>query len=110
MKVFNKTKNLIVVDNITIASTIAQKITGLIGKNSPSSLFIRTHWGIHTFGMKFPIDCLVLDNNGIVKSFYKNMSPNRVFIWLPIYSRVLELPQNSIEKGRINLGDCLEIV
>jgi uncharacterized membrane protein (UPF0127 family) len=85
------------------------KIIGLIGKEKPEPLMIKTHFGIHTFGVKFPIDIIILNNENIVKSIKKNLKPNRIFLWNPAYEKVLELPQETIEKKRIKINEVIEL-
>lgn len=82
---------------------IQEKIQGLIGKDKPYALMIRTRFGIHTFGLKFPIDVLILNNENKVVSIKKNLKTNRIFLWNPMYDRVIELPRGTIEKKGIRI-------
>lgn len=91
------------------AKNIKEKITGLIGKEKPFPLMIKTHFGIHTFGLKFPIDILILDKNNKVISLKKSLKPNNIFLWNPLYNTVLELPQETIEKKRIKTHDTVNL-
>jgi hypothetical protein len=85
-----------------------EKIVGLIGKKKPESVFIRTRFGIHTFFLKFPIDVMILDSkNKVVDS--KTIKPNRTFFWNPIYDKVLELPEGTIEEKKIKNGNEIKI-
>jgi uncharacterized protein len=91
------------------ATSLREKIQGLIGKDKPQALLIKTHFGIHTFGVKFPIDVLILDNENKVMSIRKNMKPNRIFLWNPKYEKVIELPDGTIEKRKIKINIPLDI-
>ncbi len=51
-----------------------------------------TRWGIHTFGMKYPIDIIVLDNQQKIIQIKYDLKPNRIFFWNPKYSSIIELP------------------
>lgn len=62
--------------------------------------------GIHTFGMKFPIDVVVLDDNTTVKRIKRDMKPGRFFFWSPKYKKILELPVGS----GVEIGDVLDLV
>ncbi len=88
---------------------IKEKIIGLIGQEKSHSLFIKTHFGIHTFGLKFPIDVLILNNENRVVSLKKNLKPKRIFVWNPIYEKVVELPEGTIEKKRIIMHDTINL-
>lgn len=87
------------------AKDLKETFFGLIGKDKPYSLMLKTHFGIHTFGLKFPIDVLILNNNDKVVRIKKSLKPNRVFLWNPRYQRVLELEKGYVDKNKIKLND-----
>lgn len=89
---------------------IKEKIIGLIGKEKPEALMIKTHFGIHTFGLKFPIDVLILNKKNKVVAMRKNLQPNRIFLWNPVYEKVLELPAGTIDKKRIKLKNAIDLL
>jgi len=91
------------------AVNLKQKIQGLIGENKPFALLIKTHFGIHTFGLKFPIDVLILSPKNKVVSLKTNLKPCRIFLWNPLYEKVLELPVGTIEKNGIKIKDAIDI-
>ena len=91
------------------ATTILEKITGLIGTTNPYPLLIHTRWGIHTFGMKYPIDILILDRKNCVMKMHSSLSPNRIFVWNPKYHWIIELPSGSVQKMNIKQGDYIEL-
>jgi uncharacterized membrane protein (UPF0127 family) len=82
-----------------------KKVIGLLGKNKPEVVIFETRFGIHTFGLKFPIDLLILDNNGTVV-LAKSVKPNRIVIWNIKYKTVIELPSNTISRTKI--GDIIK--
>lgn len=84
-----------------------QVAIGLIGSKKANSLLFSTRFGIHTFGLKFPIDVLILDNDNKVVKMSINLMPNKLLVWNPKYKKVLELPSGIINKKRIKLGDTL---
>jgi uncharacterized membrane protein (UPF0127 family) len=89
--------------------THREKMIGLLGKDKAIPIYFKTHFGIHTFGMKFPIDVLILDDTNKVVKKVENLSPNRIFIWSPVYERVLELPSGFIAHRHFNTGDEVTI-
>ena len=91
------------------ALNIVDKIIGLIGKKDFQPLLIRTRFGIHTVGMRVPIDVMILDNKNKVVSFRKNLSQNKLFFWNPKYNTVIELPFGFIEKKKIAIGQRINI-
>lgn len=91
------------------SATLFEKARGLIGRDTPRTLLIRTRWGIHTFGVRFPIDVVVLSDGGIVMKT-KKLLPNRIMFWDPHWPTVLELPEGTIVNDRVLLGDRLDFV
>lgn len=83
------------------ANTFLKKTSGLIGKNKLQALLIKTRFGIHTFGLKFPIDVLILDKNNRIVCLRENLQPNRVFVWPPRYDTVVELPNGFIKSKHL---------
>lgn len=86
-----------------------KKVIGLIGQRSPETIFFRTRYGIHTFGVKFPIDVLILNSNMQVEVLKKNLKQNKIFLWNPRFDLVLELPNGYIREKKIEKGDRIDI-
>ncbi len=109
MRLINLNGNQEIVKEIHKADTITKKINGLIGKNNPQALYLETRWGIHTFGVKFPLDIIILDSKWRVKKIHESLKPMKIFFWNPIYFRVLELPQDTLKNSKVSLDDVLII-
>ncbi len=87
-----------------------KKSKGLIGQSKTQNIYFKTRWGIHTFGVKFPTDIVILDNsNGVVK-LRENLKPNRIFFWNPKYEKVLELRNGTIKKRKMRLGKPITLI
>lgn len=100
MQAFNRTKGRTIAEDVLVARTLAEKSAGLTKYASPRAMYFETRSGVHTFGMRFPIDVVLLDQKGRVRAIKKNMPPGRFFFWNPRWKRVLELPAGSgAEKG-----------
>lgn len=106
MRFFNKTKNVLVSDDVLALETFREKSDGMRAFNEPRAVYFETRWGVHTLGMKFPIDVAILNKDGKVVALQKDMKPNKFFFWNPKYKRVLEL---SVESG-IDVRDGLELI
>lgn len=91
------------------AKSLKDRVVGLIGKPEAHGLIINTRFGIHTFGLKFPIDVAVLNHNNEVVKMKKSLKPHSFFVWDPKYSKVVEMPHGSIDKSGINLGTKIEL-
>lgn len=89
------------------ATTWKDKIIGLIGKDTPTSLYFETRWGIHTFGLKKPIDIVILDSQDRIQVIKSHLKPNRILLWNPKYFRVVELPVDEIKRLKLHIGEKL---
>ena len=86
---------------------------GLLGRSSledGEGLLIRPCKGIHTFGMKFPIDAVFLNKNIRVIAISKNILPNRMTRMYFEASSVIELPAGTLDRTATLAGDQLEII
>ncbi len=86
-----------------------EKTRGLLFAKKAYSILIETRFGIHTFGLLFPIDVLVLDAHNKVVKISSNLKPNRIFLWNPRFNKVLELPEDDIKRYRIQVGDEIKL-
>ncbi len=86
-----------------------EKSKGLIGEKKAFPVFFKTRFGIHTFGMKFPIDVVILDQKMCVVLLRKNLEPNRFLFWNPIYCGVLELPSGEAKRIGIEKDSLLKL-
>jgi uncharacterized protein len=89
---------------------ILDRSKGLIFTTTPQSVLINTRIGIHTFGMKFALDILILDKHYKIVKLKKNIKPNRIFLWNPLHKTVIELPPGDIQKNNLKIGDTLKII
>src|SRR6266581_4925910 len=100
MRAINSTKNQDLASRLAIAESIFSRMKGLLGRNSlddGEGLLIRPSKGIHTFGMKFPIDAIFLNKENRITAVSKELPPNRL---TPIYfsaACVIELPAGTVE-------------
>lgn len=112
MPVINLTKNTWLATKIRKADNFITRLVGLLKRSTlgpEEALWLMPSKGIHTIGMKFPIDVVFLDKNNFVLRIVSGMVPNRIGgIKLRAYS-VLELPNGTIKKSYTEVGDQLEI-
>jgi len=86
-------------------NTFWKKTRGLIGITDTTPVYFETRWGIHTYFLKGPIGVVILDNESRVQSI-KVVKPNRTYIWNPLFSRVVEIP-NVRAKNMPKVGEKL---
>lgn len=89
---------------------LTERSIGLMRYKKPTPVLIHTRFGIHTFGLTFQIDVLVLDNNNIVVKYAENLPPGRIFVWWPLHKKVIELPAGGLKKSGIKKGDKIKLI
>lgn len=85
-------------------------LVGLLGKKKPQPILLKTRFGIHTFGMQFAIDVIILSKNSTIAEFKTNLKPNRLFFWNPEHNTVLELPKGFIKKKKLQKQQKITLV
>ena len=83
---------------------------GLMGKEKAYPIYFKTRFGIHTFFLKFSIDVVILDNEKGVVKLVEHLSPNKFLFWNLKYNHVVELPEGSIKRKGIVLGEKINLV
>ena len=109
MKITNITKDKIIANNAVAPKGLIAQSIGLIGAKKPYALVLNTSLGVHTFGVRFPVDILVLDKDDKVVSIKENLAPFRIFVWNPRFSKVIELAAGTIKKTKTSVGDKLSL-
>ena len=107
MKVINQTRKTTIAENIIKPKSLLDQSLGLLKYHTPRAMLLKTHFGIHTFGMSYPIDVLILNKQKRVVAMKENVKPNRIFVWDFRFETVLELPPGTIKKNEIKLTDQL---
>jgi uncharacterized membrane protein (UPF0127 family) len=106
----NADRGSVLATQAAIADSSVSRCVGLLKHDSlpeGHGLWIVPCEGIHTFGMKFPIDVVFLDRAKKVVKVRRNMGPRRISLHLWAHS-VLELPVGIIDATGTVRGDRLE--
>jgi uncharacterized membrane protein (UPF0127 family) len=103
-------KSAILIDEVISANNIEDRVIGLLKADKPYPLHIKTRWGIHTFGMRYAIDVVILDDNFAVQTIKTNLKPWRVFLWNPLFKHVLELPKGTVKSKHITTNSQLNLL
>lgn len=111
MVLVNANKKTLVSDRCHFANTVLKRMVGLLNRRAMTEgdgLLIDRCYGIHTIGMRFPIDVLFLDKDLRVIRVVNALPPFRTCaVKKAVY--VLELPVGSIERTRTEPGDQIQI-
>ncbi len=112
MPVINLTRKTWLATKVRKADNFITRLVGLLRRTKlgpEEALWLMPSKGIHTIGMKFPIDVVFLNRESKVIGISSGMAPYRIScIRLRGYS-VLELPTGMIRKSHTEIGDQLEI-
>jgi hypothetical protein len=110
--VINLTKKTWLATKVRKADNFVTRLVGLLKRKTlgpEEALWLLPSKGIHTIGMKFPIDVIFLNGKNKVVSIIPAMAPQRVSWFRFTAYSVLELPEGTIRKSRTEIGDELEI-
>jgi len=113
MKIYNVTKNTVVAQHTELARSFIKRFFGLMGRKilpEGHAMVITPCNSIHMLFMRFPIDAVFIDKNGVVLHLVENIKPWRVSRIIGDARSVIELPVGSIRKSSSQIGDTLEIV
>ena len=94
---------------LEIAMDSQSRKKGLLGRDGldPGHAFvIAPCQGIHTFGMRFPIDVVAVTRDGTVVKTRANVRPNRIVMAWSAFA-IIELRANSLRASDLIVGDQL---
>lgn len=112
MNAINQKNGKALADKLLIAETMFARMRGLLGRDSLTkgeALLIRPCKGIHTFGMRFPIDVVFLDRQYKVVATSRHILPNRMSTIYISAQSVIELPTGVVDSCEVNPGDQITI-
>ena len=110
--VYNKTKETFLAFRVNIADSIAGRLIGLLGRRSlkpDSGVWIVPANAIHTVGMLFSFDVVMIDKDFKVVSVKELVKPFRIVLPKLRAESVIELPAHTIFRSRTEVGDELVI-
>lgn len=112
MYVYNQTKETFLAFRVRVADTILSRMVGLLGQNSlkpESGIWIVPCNSIHTLGMRFTIDVVLIDRNFKVVGLRELVRPFSITRPNLRAESVLELTAHTIFRSRTEIGDQLQI-
>ena len=102
----------VVASRVDVASKRVERAIGLLRRKvfSPGEgLLITPCRGVHTWFMRFAIDILALDKNGVVVDAVSNLTPWRIRLPRRGGVNVLELPAGSLTRSKTEVGHHIEM-
>jgi uncharacterized membrane protein (UPF0127 family) len=110
VRAVNTTRGTVLGECIRVADTGLSRIIGLLGERKlppGDGLLIVPSQGVHTWGMLFPIDIVVLDGGWNVLALRARMRQFRMTRIFWKAAAVLELPPGVLDSTSTALGDTL---
>jgi hypothetical protein len=103
----NASLNRVLADRVDVAATRATRAVGLLSRSGlepGEALWIVPSRGVHTWGMRFTIDVLALDEEGTVIDCVSNLRPWRIRLPRRGTAGVLELPAGTLQASGTSVG------
>ena len=110
--VYNKTRETFLAFRVAVADSILGRLVGLLGRKSlapDSGVWIVPSNAVHTIGMLFSFDLVLIDKDFKVVGLRELVRPFRVTWPNHRAESVIELPAHSIFRSRTQIGDQLLI-
>src|SRR5262245_26295836 len=112
VSIYNQSKQTFLAKRVAVADTGLRRLIGLLGRSSlevDTGMWILPANSIHTFGMLFRFDVVLIDRAYRVVGLRERIPPF-FMTWPNLRARsVLELPANTISSSRTAVGDQLHI-
>jgi uncharacterized protein len=111
-RIYNCTKGTLLASHAEIADSIRTRLIGLLGRGAldpGGGLWLFPSSSIHTIGMRFPIDVVMLSRDATVVGVCESVRPFSI-VWPNLHAKsILELPADTIAKSSTEAGDLLQI-
>jgi uncharacterized membrane protein (UPF0127 family) len=108
----NRRHGRFLAETIEAAFDSASRRRGLLGRDGMidgSALIIAPCQAIHTFGMRFAIDVVFANKDGLVLKCCPAVRPGRLAGCFSAFA-VIELPAGAIERSETRVNDAIECV
>ena len=105
----NDSRGTLLGTRVRVADTFGSRLRGVkrIELSPGEGLFLTPCRGVHTFGIRSPLDIVLVDRFGVVVALSENLAPRRVSAWRRDAEGVLELPGWTIRASGTRVGDRL---
>jgi len=102
----------IVANRVTVASRRLDRAIGLLRRShldAGEALWITPCHGVHTWFMRFSIDVIAMDADGVVVDAVSTLKPWRMRLPKPGAHSVLELSAGTLLTAPVKIGDRIQI-
>ena len=108
----NVSSGAVIAHEVRLATGRVERAVGLLTRDHlppGEGLLITPCRGVHTCGMRFPIDLIALDRSGVVVDAVSGMSPWRVRLPRRGAVSVLELPAGTLAQSQTRTGHQISL-
>lgn len=109
----NRTREADLARRAWVADSHWTRLRGLLGRprlRGGEGLLLMPSRGVHTWGMRYPIDVVFVNEEGRVLALYPELEPWRRTRVHREATRAYEFPGGTIESAHTRPGDRLELV
>ena len=103
---------LVLANRVTVATRRIDRAVGLLGRShlpAGEALWIAPCHGVHTWFMRFPIDVIAMDSDGVVVDAVSVLKPWRMRLPKPGSYSVLELAAGTLESAPVSIGHRIQV-
>ena len=107
-RIVNLTRQTVVAGRARLATHWWQRAIGLLRDShldQNEALILPGATAIHTVGMRFAIDLIVVNRQGTVQAMIAGLPPGRLTPWWRGVQAVIECPVGTIQRSATQLGD-----
>ena len=111
VRAVNTTRGTTLGERVRVADNSLTRLVGLLGEHQLApgdGLLIVPSQGVHTWGMSFPIDVLVLNGDWTTIALRPSLRPWRMTRLFFKGAAVLELPSGTLERSSTEVGDTID--
>lgn len=112
VRIVNLHRDTVLAEEAEVAETPASRRRGLLGMDrlpEGGGLLIVPCRQVHTFGMRFPIDVVFIDEALKAVRLVERLRPGRLSPFVLRSRAVLELPAGTLERTGTRVGDHLDV-
>jgi len=110
-KLIHRPTGRVLAERLEVASATLERMRGLLGRDGlppGGGMLIERCYSIHTFFMRFSLDVIFLDSDGMVRKVVQNLRPWRMASCWGACA-VAELPAGALDGVSVLPGDRLSI-
>ncbi len=112
VRVYNGTKRILLSSRAEIARSVRARLIGLLGRSAlepDGGLWLIPSNSVHTIGMRFPIDVVMLSKDSTVVEIHESVRSFSI-VWPNFRAKsILELPAETIARTATEPGDVLQV-